>query len=780
MNTKTNAISKYRKILEEIKRLDFSSLRDEALLLESNKLREEALAGSSSDSLLVRAFALVKEATKRTLGFEVYDVQLLGAISLNNKAIIEMNTGEGKTLVAVFPAYLNSLYKKGVHILTFNDYLAKRDALWMGPIYEMLGISVGFVQEDMDPQVKRAAYAKDITYVTAKEAGFDYLRDSLCYDKKDLIHRSFYFAIVDEADSILIDEARIPLVISVSTKESSSNLKRVREAVASLIPKVDYKIDEYAQNVYLTDQGIDRIEKYLGCGNLYTEKNFNLLQQVNCVLYAEALLQKDIDYIVRNKRIEMVDEFTGRIAENRHWPDGVQAALECKEGLEIQSKGRIMTQITLQHFIKQYENLAGMTGTAMDSADEFFEIYQKEIVVIPPNVKSQRIDCAPYVFTHKEAKYKALVEEIRRVHSTGQPILIGTSSVKESDHLAMLLEKEGISCQVLNAKNDELEAHIIEKAGVLGAVTVSTNMAGRGVDIILGGPQGHDKEKIKDLGGLYVIGTNLHESLRIDKQLKGRAGRQGDPGITRFFVSLEDDLMVKYGIENMIPKEFYPKKQEYALFNPIYAKKISQVQRIIQGHNYDIRKELYDYSILLNELRQYLYNIRMEILHHRFKDEVLEKDFPKLYEDLKAKYSLEEIESFKRRLRLFHMDELWADYLDKAANLRHGIHLKAIGGKDPLREFQLKLIEEFDVLKEEIEEAIRNDYKSLELSNTTFDELKERIKAPEATWTYLVNDDSIEDVLGLLKGLVKITGMNNFFAWITFAGEYGFYKLFKK
>lgn len=779
MYTKAGLMNKYRKTIEAIKEINLSALSNEDLLLESNKLKEEALAGASRDSLLVRAYALVKEAAKRTLGFQVYDVQLLGAITLNNKNIIEMNTGEGKTLVAVFPAYLNSLYKKGVHILTFNDYLAKRDALWMGPIYELLGISVAFVQESMGKQEKKEAYSKDITYVTAKEAGFDYLRDSLCYDKKDLIHRSFYFAIVDEADSILIDEARIPLVIAVNTKEVNSNLKKVREAISSLIAKVDYKLDEYAENVYLTDQGIDRIEKFLGCGNLYTEENFTLLQQVNCALYAEVLLQKDIDYIVRNKRIEMVDEFTGRVSENRHWPDGVQAALECKEGLEIQSKGRIMTQITLQHFIKQYENLAGMTGTAMDASDEFYEFYDMELVVIPPKVKSHRIDCAPHVFTHKEAKYKALVEEIKKVHSTGQPVLIGTSSVKESDHLAKLLAETGISCQVLNAKNDELEAPIIEKAGVLGAVTVSTNMAGRGVDILLGGPEGHNKEKIKELGGLYVIGTNFHESLRIDKQLKGRAGRQGDPGLTCFFVSLEDELMVKYGLENMLPTGFYPKKQQEALSNPIYAKKISQVQRIVQGHNYDVRKELYNYSTLLNEMRQHLYKLRMEILEGNFEDRILEMDFPKLYTDLKEKYRLAEIEAFKRNLRLFHLDQHWADYLDKAANLRQGIHLNAIGGKDPLREFQLKLIEGFELLKEEVEESIKDDYKKLEHSPTAFEKIKERAKAPEATWTYLVNDDSIEDTLGLLKGLAKLSGMSNFFSWLCFAGEYGFYKLFK-
>jgi preprotein translocase subunit SecA len=429
----SNALPKnYKNIVEQIKKIDLKSVSDEELLKRSDALKEKAIEGTDINALLVDGFALVKEAVRRTLKLEVYDVQLLAAIALHNKKMIEMKTGEGKTLTAVFPAYLNGLLKKGVHILTFNDYLARRDALWMKPVYEALGLTVGFVQEKMDKKEKRNAYNCDITYVTAKEAGFDYLRDSLCYSKEDLIHRQFYFAIVDEADSILIDEARIPLVIAVSTNEKAADLQRVRDVIESLDPLTDYKTDEFSQNVYLTEAGIDHVESLLKCGNLYDKENWDLLTKVNSALYAEVLLQKDIDYIVRKGIIEMVDEFTGRVAENRHWPDGLQEALECKENLEIRSKGRIMAKITLQHFIKLYENLAGMTGTAVDSADELYEFYDMQVVIIPPNKKSLRKDCTPYVFTHKEAKYKALVEEIKRVHATGQPILIGTSSVKES------------------------------------------------------------------------------------------------------------------------------------------------------------------------------------------------------------------------------------------------------------------------------------------------------------------------------------------------------------
>ena len=573
MIKKNKLLKEYQIIIEEIKTVDLKYLSNADMLDMSNKLKEGALKGINLNELIIYGFALVKEAIKRTLEFEVYDVQLLAAIALNDKKLIEMQTGEGKTLTAVFPAYLNSLLKKGVHILTFNDYLSCRDAIWMKPIYEMLGVTVGFIQENMNREEKKKAYSCDITYVTAKESGFDYLRDSLCYDKKELIHRQLYFAIVDEADSILIDEAKIPLVIASSIEKKENNLKMVKDAIKLLEPTVDYKTDEYCQNIYLTEDGIKHVESILCCENIYAEKNLDLLTQVNSALYAEVLLKKDIDYIVKNEKIEMVDEFTGRIAENRHWPDGLQGALEAKEDLKVNTKGKIMTQITLQHFIKLYENLAGMTGAASDSKNEFLEFYGIDVVVIPSNRPCIRKELDPYIFAHKEEKNKAIIEEIKKVHLTGQPILIGTSNIKESFYIANQLLKIGVKCQVLNAKNDELEAHIIQNAGRLGAVTVSTNMAGRGTDILLGGIDGEYIQKIKELGGLYVIGTNRHESLRIDKQLMGRAGRQGNPGMTRFFISLEDDLMLKYGIDSIIPKRLQPKKQNEPLYNSVYKKK---------------------------------------------------------------------------------------------------------------------------------------------------------------------------------------------------------------
>jgi preprotein translocase subunit SecA len=754
---KKTIMNSYKDIVEEIKKVNLKSLSAEELLSESNRLKKLASDGESASKLIIDGFALVKEAVKRTLEFDVYDVQLLAAVALSERKLIEMQTGEGKTLTAVFPAYLQGIFKKGVHVLTFNDYLAKRDALWMKPIYEALGVTVGFIQENMGINEKKQAYACDITYVTAKEAGFDYLRDSICYSKKDLIHRPFHFAIIDEADSILIDEARVPLVIASSSDEKELNLRKVREAVATLNPSYDYTTDEYSINVYLTDSGIDHIEAFLGCGNLYAEENFDLLRQVNSALYAEVLLEKDIDYIVRDGKIEMVDEFTGRVAKNRHWPDGLQGALETKENLDVQTKGRIITQITLQHFIELYEGVAGMTGTGVDAEYELYDVYGMEIAVIPPNRKSIRKDLQNFVFTHKEAKYKALLKEIEKVHSTGQPVLIGTSSVKESSDLAEQLLSSGVRCQVLNAKNDELEAKIIERAGVLGAVTVSTNMAGRGIDILLGGPEGLKREKIKELGGLYVIGTNLHESLRIDKQLKGRSGRQGDPGITRFFVSLEDDLIVKYGIQNIIPERRMPKQMNEQLSNPIFNYKINQIQRIVQGKNSDLRRELYKFSFILNDQRQCMYNKRIEIINSDFNDEILHKEFSNLNEKLKLNYTYTEIEQFKKNLRLFHIDKGWADYLDKISNIKEGIHLNILGGKNPLTVFNITLVEEFEVLQQEIEEAIKNDYIKLQNSEITFEEINERNKPPLSTWTYFVNDNSLDGILGI--GMLAIVAV---------------------
>jgi preprotein translocase subunit SecA len=740
----------YKKIIDEINNIDFTKLSKSDMLNKSIELKNKLLQGTSMDDILVDAFALVKEAIRRVLGLTAYDEQLAAAIAMHRGKLIEMQTGEGKTLTAVFTAYLNALTDSGCHILTFNDYLAKRDAAWMGPIYEMLGLTVGYVQDTMNIEAKRHAYYCDITYVTAKVAGFDYLRDNLCYDKNNVIHRPFNFAIVDEADSIIVDEARIPLVIAAGGVDNDNTLFITMEVIKKLIPKVHYDKDEYERNAFLTEAGLNTVESMLCIENLYAEENYKLLSEVHNCLYAMVMLKKDVDYIIRDNKIEMVDEFTGRVAENRHWPDGIQAALETKEKLGINSKGRIMSQITLQSFICLYKKLAGMTATAMDSAEEIKEFYDLETMVIPSHTPCIRKDHSDVIFTHKAAKFKALIAEIVKVHATGQPILIGTCSVKESEYLAEELKKANINCNVLNAKNDELEANIIEQAGILGAVTVSTNMAGRGADIKLGGPKEINRDAILSLGGLYVIGTNRHESLRIDKQLRGRSGRQGDPGMSRFFISLEDDLIKQYGIDRVLPEIVRPKNQDEALSMPRIAKKVSQVQRIVQGQNSDLRRVLWQYSSIVENQRLQVHQRRREILLDTNPFKILNEINPELYAKLLTLLGEASVMDLEKQVALYNIDESWADYLAETTTLQEGIHLKVIGGKQPLQEFQIETAKMYQDLQQYILDRIIQDFENMELTKEGVNVLKERIKPPSSTWTYLVKDNSIMDALSLI------------------------------
>ena len=471
--------------LGQIRAINLKSYSDVKLNDISQDLISKARNGNSIKDLIVEAYALVNEAIYRVLGLKTFDVQIMAGIALHEGEVVEMQTGEGKTLAAVFPAYLNALDRNGVHVLTVNDYLARRDAEWMGPIYRYLGLSIGFVQEGMQRQERQKAYNCDITYVTAKEAGFDFLRDSLTYDKKTQVHRPFRYAIVDEADSIMIDEARIPLVIAAETDEERDIYGNIYKAIDMLISGVDYRTDEFSRNIYLTNSGIKKIEELMDCGNLYDNRNTDLLSKIHNGLHASVLLKRDVDYIINNGEIELVDEFTGRVAENRHWPDGLQAAVEAREGITPNSKGRILNSITMQSFIHLYSKISGMTGTAKSSSDEFMDFYGLDTLVIPTNKPCIRIDHPDMIYTNKEAKYRALLDEIKTINSMGRPILIGTCNIVESERIALMLKEAGIVFQVLNAKNDELEAQIIANAGVPFAVTVSTNMAGRGTDIKL-------------------------------------------------------------------------------------------------------------------------------------------------------------------------------------------------------------------------------------------------------------------------------------------------------
>ncbi|MEK3671738.1 preprotein translocase subunit SecA [Paenibacillus sp. FSL R10-2771] len=708
----------YQDQTELIRSRNLQAWEDGQLQAESLRLQKEARSGTPLDELLVDAYALVCEAAKRTLGLQPYDVQIMAAIALHKRFLIEQHTGEGKTLSAVMPAYLNALTGEGVHVLTFNDYLAKRDAGWMGPVYRFLGLTVQPVQAGMSLSRKREAYAADITYVTAKEAGFDYLRDTIALSEADTVHRPFHYVIVDEADSLLLDEARVPLVISGESDSSISDGFLFAEVARQLQPAEHYDFDEFQRNVYLNEAGAAKAESLLGCGNLYDSHNSHLLTSLNCALHVESLLNKDIDYIVRDGKIEQIEEYTGRVAENRYLPDGLQAALAVKEGLQWSVGGRILGTITLQHFISLYPGICGMTATAHASAMEFKAVYMLQVVQIPPNRTNIRIDHPHMIFTHKEAKFKALVQEISSVHKAGRPILIGTSSVQESDMLAEALAAAGVPCQVLNAKNDAEEAGIIAKAGAFGAVTVSTNMAGRGVDIRLGGGDPAQTEVVTKLGGLYVIGTHVNESVRIDDQLRGRSGRQGDPGASVFYVSLEDELMLRFGFDKAVRVP----RQDEALDDPLLRSKIAHTQRVIMSQNFDIHQELNGYSDMVEDQRRILYAERLGILH-----------------------GTKPMSPAEQRVRLFYIDAFWADHLAYVSYLRESIHLESLASRSPIDEFHMQISQAYEQIPAKINHETANMLKRLNGSNdpAKWDEFG--LKSPPSTRTYIINDQYLQN-----------------------------------
>ncbi len=718
------AVRLERRVQEGVEQLKLKSYRDKAgvigmrnlrdwdddqLLAESMRLRSEAKAGTPLDELLIDAYALVREVAHRTLGLKPFEVQIMAAIALHEGNLVEMQTGEGKTLAAVMPAFLRALTGKGVHVLTFNDYLANRDAEWMGPIYRFLGLSAVAVQAGMSLTEKKRAYSADVTYVTAKEGGFDYLRDSIAMSVEDTVHRPFHYVIVDEADSLLLDEARVPLVIAGEVATIGNDGAEFAETVKQLNHGEHFVFDEFKRNVYLTEAGADTVESLLHCGNLYESHNSHLLSAINCALHADTLLQRDVDYIVRDGSIELIDEYTGRVADNRHLPDGLQAALEAKEGLR--------PKITLQHLLSLYPTISGMTATAQVSAFEFEKIYSLQVVQIPSNRPCIRIDHPHQIYTHKEAKLKALVAEIASVHATGRPILIGTSSVEESSNLAERLRQIGVSCHVLNAKNDSEEADIIAQAGVIGAVTVSTNMAGRGVDIRLGGGDAKQAEAVAELGGLYVIGTHVNESVRIDNQLRGRAGRQGDPGASTFFVSLEDDVILRFGINRAIPSSYRGRKQDEPLDEASLRSKISHIQHVIMGQNFHIRQELNHYSNMVEEQRRIQYQDRHNILT-----------------------GVTPMSPSEQRVRLFYIDKYWAEHLAYVSYIREGIHLEGLANLDPLDEFHARIIEAFEQIPAKIEESTSGMLAALGDSNDPSEWERLGLIGHPSTWTYIIND----------------------------------------
>ncbi|MDD2696925.1 MAG: preprotein translocase subunit SecA [Candidatus Pacebacteria bacterium] len=747
-----NYIKKLQPQIQKINSLEkeFESFSDEKLKEKTKEFKERLKKGETLDVISAEAFALVREASKRTLKQRHFDVQLIGGIVLHEGKIAEMKTGEGKTLAATLALYLNALEEKGAHLVTVNDYLAKRDAVWMGQIYHLLGLSVGCIVHDtsyiydpayeteaerdkerdlvggfkviesyLRPCSRNEAYLTDITYGTNNEFGFDYLKDNMAYDLSQQAQRGFNFAIVDEVDSILIDEARTPLIISAPDTESSKFYQEFARVIPKLDPKLDYEIDEKMKAVTLTEGGINKVEKLLGMGNIYEERGMKYLHYLEQSLRAEVLFKRDRDYVVKDGEVIIVDEFTGRLMPGRRWSGGLHQAVEAKEGVFVKPESITLASITFQNYFRMYKKLAGMTGTASTSAEEFDKVYKLEVVVIPTNKPTIRKDLPDGVYKSENGKFEAVVRQIKERHQLGQPILVGTTSIEKNEYLGKLLEREGIAHQILNAKYHEKEGQIIAQAGKLNQVTIATNMAGRGVDIILGGnpPDQDEAQKIKELGGLHVIGTERHEARRIDNQLRGRAGRQGDPGSSQFFVSLEDDLMRIFGsdrIKSLMGVLKIPEDQP--IETKIISGAIESAQGKIEGFNFDLRKHILEYDDVMNKHREVIYKKRKEILE-KSKDElksyileiakkagVPEEAYQKKEDELGS----EKMRQAEKIVALRILDMLWLEHLENMDYLRDSVRLRAYGQRDPLVEYKTEGHKMFQRLLNQIELGIAN------------------------------------------------------------------------
>jgi preprotein translocase subunit SecA len=733
----------YRHYVSEIQDFhqQYQRYSDQQLRQLSLELRNDLADHDSLLRILPHAYALMKEVCIRLLGLTAYDEQLIAGVALHFGKLIQMQTGEGKTLTALFPAYLNALMGQGVHILTFNDYLTQRDADWSRPVFEFLGLRVAHVKEGMSREEKYDAYRADITYATAKEVGFDYLRACISYSPEELVQRPFFFAIVDEADALMIDEARNPLVLAGNVEQNGIDAYAMARLATELQKGPDFEINDYSRNIFLTETGIRRIEAKFGIDNLMADEHYDLLSAVNLAIHARMLLQKDVDYIVKEGQIQLVDEFTGRIVPDRKWRSGLQTAVEAKEELLIRSEGRILNSISLQHFLYRYPKLSGMTATAEAAAEEFENFYGLQTVIIPPHRKDRRSDEADRVYVTHAAKLRAIMEEVQKIHQTGQPILIGTLTVKESEELATELKQKSIPCHVLNAKNDAEEARIIAGAGRLGQVTISTNMAGRGTDIVLGGGDPAEREKVLSLGGLYVLGTNRHESFRIDRQLRGRSGRQGDIGTTRFFISLQDPLMIKYQLKEALPPKYKELSGDDPIREPGVFKFIDHIQRVMEGQTYDMRRMLLLYTDLVEKQRLIIQRERQELL--------LDNAF------LLERTGLTELPdpntallSKLRTVALSIYDKHWSEHLDRLQQLKEGIYLVRYGGQKPLREYQRKADEWFNELCSHIDEELET--KALELIRQPEKNLTALgVKRPSSTWTYVINDNPFGNQLAI-------------------------------
>ena len=732
-NSSQRELDKLKSTIKKINDLEphIKKIPSESFPAKTAEFKEKIKKGISLNELIPETFAYTREAASRTLGERHYDVQLLGGIILHQGKIAEMKTGEGKTLVSTLPVYLNALTNNGVHVVTVNDYLAKRDSDWMGKIYNFLGLSVGCITNDMEDEIRKKSYNCDVTYGTNNEFGFDYLRDNMKYNINEMVQRNHSYCIVDEVDSILIDEARTPLVISGAT-ENKSDQYFVSNKFVRKLEKPDYELDEKNKNVMLSEKGIDKIEKLsqtygvLKNNNFYDPQNINLVHHINQALKANLLFLKDTDYIVRDNKVQIIDEFTGRVLEGRRFSDGLHQAIEAKENVEIQSENQTLASITYQNYFRLYKKLSGMTGTAITEAEEFYDIYRLKTVSVPTNQSMIRNDLNDQIYRTEKEKNFAIIEKVKDCYEKKQPVLVGTTSIEKSEKVSKLLEKQKIEHKVLNAKHHENEAKIIAEAGKLGAVTIATNMAGRGTDIQLGGNKRkisteennvekkinpNEKEEVIKTGGLFVLGTERHESRRIDNQLRGRSGRQGDPGNSIFYISLEDDLMRIFGAESIdgIMKKFGLKEGE-SIDHPWINKALERAQKRVEGRNFDIRKTLLKFDDVMNDQRQVIFEQRREILKSNNITEIIDSFLEDLIEDFlneKKVYTREnQLDSFKIKIKPIVGKSIKDDELEKILNLKD-------------KDFKNTIKEKFDIFRKKRTDLL-NEKTNLELEKRIF------------------------------------------------------------
>ncbi|MBB6118637.1 accessory Sec system translocase SecA2 [Nocardiopsis algeriensis] len=699
---------------------------------------------------LVRLCAVGREAARRSLGERPFDVQLLGVMALLDGHVAEMATGEGKTMAGALAAAGFALRGRRVHVMSVNDYLARRDAEWMRPLYDMLGVTVGAISEESTTQERRDAYSCDVTYGPVSELGFDVLRDRMVTDIADRVVPEPHVAIIDEADSVLVDEARVPLVLA-GAAESVSSSEEMADLVRTLKPRLHYEIDDEGRNVQLTDAGIDAVEKALGGVDLYSEEESSLLPQVNLALHAHVLLQRDVHYVVRDGEVRLINESRGRIALLQRWPDGLQAAVEAKEKVAVSETGEVLDSITVQSLVLRYPTRAGMTGTAMSVAEQLREFYELEVAVIPPNKPNIRKDHGTHLYATREEKEDALVAKAEEVHATGRPILIGTQDVAESERLAERLRKAGLECVVLNAKNDADEAAIIAEAGTYGAVTVSTQMAGRGTDIRLGGSDMSDRERVVEAGGLYVMGFGRYPSSRLDGQLRGRAGRQGDPGDSVFFVSMDDDLVVN----NVSETSGYTTGDDGEITDEAWLATVDHAQRVSEGQLLEVHRNTWRYNQLIDVQRDVVLEHRELVLTGNEGDQHIRQDRKEHHANLVEEVGEDKVAQAARLVTLYHLDRGWTDHNAFLSELREGIHLRFLGRRDPLDEFNREAVPVFKGFLDDARARAAQSFEELEAVDGELDVSDVGVKRPSMTWTYMVHDHPFSSAFETLAGRLK-------------------------